>query len=145
MVTVERSALVGHQAAELFALVADVEAYPAFLPWCAAAEVSRREPSQVVATLHVSYRGMRQRFTTRNAMVEGARIEMELVEGPFRQLSGLWRFTALAADACRVDLRLAYELASPLLARAIGPAFDHIANSLLDAFVRRAEAVYGGA
>jgi len=145
MVTVERSALVGHQAADLFALVADVEAYPAFLPWCAAAEVSRRDPAQVVATLHVSYRGMRQRFTTRNAMVDGARIEMRLVDGPFRHLFGLWEFTALAADACRVELKLSYELASPLLARAIGPAFDHIANSLLDAFVRRADTVYGAA
>jgi ribosome-associated toxin RatA of RatAB toxin-antitoxin module len=145
MVIVERSALVGHQAADLFRLVADVEAYPTFLPWCAASEVSRREPAEVIATLHVRYRGMRQRFTTRNAMVDGARIEMRLVDGPFRHLNGRWAFAPLAEDACRVDFRLAYELASPLLSRAIGPAFDHIANSLLDAFVRQADAVHGGA
>jgi len=145
MVTVERSALVGHGAPALFALVADIEAYPAFLPWCAAAEIGRRAPGEVVATLHVDYRGMRQRFTTRNTMIDGECIEMALVDGPFRRLHGLWSFTALAPDACRAELTLSYQLASPLLARAIGPAFDRIANSLLDAFVQRADALYGAA
>ncbi len=145
MVTVERSALVGHRASRLFAVAADVEAYPAFLPWCTAAEVDRSDPAAVVATLHVSFRGVRQRFTTRNAMVAGARIEMRLVEGPFRELRGLWAFTPLGEEACRVDFRLSYELAGAVLARALGPAFDHIASSLLDAFVRRVDAVSGGA
>lgn len=143
MVTVERSALVAHGAPALYAVVADVEAYPAFLPWCAAAAVVDRAPGTVTATLAVSYRGVRQRFTTRNAMVAGTRIEMRLVDGPFRSLDGTWAFTPLAPQACRVDFRLAYELASPLLARAVGPAFDHIASTLVDAFVRRADAVYG--
>ena len=93
----------------------------------------------------MQYRGVRQRFTTSNALVDGARIEMRLVDGPFRHLHGLWEFTALAEAACRVELRLSYELGSPLLARAIGPAFDHIANTLVDAFVRRADRVYGTA
>ncbi|MCL4798292.1 MAG: type II toxin-antitoxin system RatA family toxin [Burkholderiales bacterium] len=143
MVTVERSALVGHSAPALFAVVADVEAYPAFLPWCAAAGVTRREAGAVVATLSIDYRGVRQRFTTRNEMLDGERIDMRLVDGPFRRLDGTWAFTPLASSACRVDFRLAYELASPLLARAIGPAFEHITNTLVDAFVRRADALHG--
>lgn len=103
----------------------------------------RREAGAVVATLSIDYRGVRQRFTTRNAMQAGERIDMQLVDGPFRRLDGTWAFTPLAPRACRVDFRLAYELASPLLARAIGPAFAHIANTLVDAFVRRADALHG--
>ncbi|MCZ7564238.1 MAG: type II toxin-antitoxin system RatA family toxin [Burkholderiales bacterium] len=143
MVTVERSALVGHGAAALFAVVVDVEAYPAFLPWCASATLVQGDAQQAVATLGIGYRGVRQRFTTRNTMRQGERIDMQLVDGPFRRLDGTWRFTTLAPRACRVDLRLAYELASPLVARAIGPAFEHIAGTLVDAFVRRADALYG--
>ena len=143
MVTLERSALVAHSADDLYALVEDVEAYPAFLPWCAGAEVDSRDGPRAVVTLHIRYRGLRQRFTTRNTFTPGKRIEMTLVDGPFRHLHGAWRFVPIRSAACRVELKLAYELASPLLARAMGPAFDQIVNSLVDAFVRRAESLDG--
>jgi ribosome-associated toxin RatA of RatAB toxin-antitoxin module len=143
MVTIERSALVGYSADELYALVEDVEAYPAFLPWCAAAEVNSRAGPRAVVTLHVRYRGVRQRFTTRNTFTPGERIEMRLLEGPFRSLDGVWRFSVLGREACRVELTLAYELASPLLARVLGPTFDGIADTLVDAFVRRADTLHG--
>jgi len=143
MVTVERNALVGYSADALYSLVADVEAYPRFLPWCAAAEVNSRDGPWAVVTLHIRYRGLRQRFTTRNTFVAGERIEMTLVDGPFRSLDGVWRFVALGKEACRVELTLAYELGSPLLARLVGPTFDQIANTLVDAFVRRADSLHG--
>jgi ribosome-associated toxin RatA of RatAB toxin-antitoxin module len=145
MVIVERQALVPHGAARMYALVEDVESYPRFLPWCCGAEVAFRDATRTVATLHVDYRGVRQQFTTANRKYPPERIELELVRGPFRSLQGEWRFTALAADACRVELALAYQLASPLLERVLGPVFDHIANTLVDAFVRRADAVAGAA
>lgn len=145
MVTVERSALVGYSANDLYALVEDVEAYPAFLPWCAGVEVDSRDGPHAVVTLHIRYRGLRQQFTTRNTFTPGERIEMMLVDGPFRHLHGVWYFAQIATDACRIELRLAYELANPVLARVTGPAFDHIANSLVDAFVRRAEDLLGPA
>ncbi|MGH8683425.1 MAG: type II toxin-antitoxin system RatA family toxin [Burkholderiales bacterium] len=141
MVTVERQALVPYSAARMYALVEDVEAYPRFLPWCSGAEVAFRDAQRTVATLHVEYRGVRQQFTTENRKRPGERIELALVTGPFRSLRGEWRFVALAADACRVELSLAYELGSPLLDRLLGPAFHHIANTFVDAFVRRAEVV----
>ena len=71
-----------------------------------------------------------------------SRIEMALVRGPFKNLAGEWRFRALSAAGCRVELALAYQLASPLLGRVVGPVFDHIANTFVDAFVRRADALY---
>lgn len=143
MVTVERNALVGYSAGRLYALVEDVEAYPAFLPWCAAVEVNSRDGPRAAVTLHIRYRGVRQRFTTRNTFTPGERIEMTLVDGPFRTFRGVWRFVPLGDEACKVELTLAYELASPLLARAVGPTFDQIANTLVDAFVRRAETLHG--
>jgi ribosome-associated toxin RatA of RatAB toxin-antitoxin module len=139
---VERSALVGHRAATMYALVDDIESYPRFLPWCRATEVKLRDAERTIATIHIDYRGVRQAFTTENSKQPDESIAMKLVEGPFRQLEGLWQFRPLADDASKVELRLAYQLASPVLARLVGPVFEGIANSMVDAFVRRADAIY---
>jgi ribosome-associated toxin RatA of RatAB toxin-antitoxin module len=141
MVVIERQALVSHAAANMYALVEDVESYPRFLPWCSAAEVAFRDAERTVATLHVEFRGVRQQFTTENRKQPGERIELALVRGPFRSLRGEWRFRALAEGACRVELSLVYQLANPVLDRLLGPAFGHIANTFVDAFVQRADAM----
>ena len=141
MVIVERQALVPYSAASMYALVEDVESYPRFLPWCSGAEVAFRDALRTVATLRVEYRGVRQQFTTENRKRPAEHIELALVRGPFRSLRGEWRFVALAEEASRVELSLAYQLGSPILDRLLGPVFDHIANTFVDAFVRRADAV----
>ena len=141
MVTVERQALVPYSAARMYALVEDIESYPLFLPWCSRTEVTSRTARRTTATIHVDFRGVQQAFTTANQLQPGERIEMALVRGPFRSLAGEWRFRALSAAGCRVELTLAYQLASPLLGRVVGPVFDHIANTFVDAFVRRADAL----
>lgn len=145
MVIVDRSSLVGHSAEQMYALVEDIESYPRFLPWCRDAVVSVREGTRAVATMHINFRGIREQFTTENANEPGRTIAMELVSGPFRHLRGHWRFTPLADDACKIEFRLEYEISSRLLERVIGPVFQHIANSFVDAFVRRAEQMHGGA
>jgi ribosome-associated toxin RatA of RatAB toxin-antitoxin module len=142
VVTVERQAIVPYSAARMYALVEDVESYPLFLPWCSGTEVTSRTAAATTATIHVDFRGVRQAFTTANRLQPGERIEMALVSGPFRHLAGEWRFRALAAAGCRVELALAYQLASPLLGRVVGPVFDHIANTFVDAFARRADALH---
>ncbi len=142
MITVSRQALVAYGAAEMYELVEDVESYPQFLPWCSAAEIALREPERIVATLHVDFRGVRQTFTTANALRHGERISMQLVRGPFRHLQGEWRFVQLGEAGCRIEFGLAYQLASPVLERLAGPAFNHIANTFVDAFVRRADALH---
>ena len=142
MITVSRQALVAYGAAEMYELVADVESYPRFLLWCSAVEVAVREPERTVATIHVDFRGMRQAFTTANAQRHGERISIELVRGPFPHLRGEWRFAQLGEAGCRIQFDLAYLLASPVLERLAGPAFNHIANTFVDAFVRRAEALH---
>jgi ribosome-associated toxin RatA of RatAB toxin-antitoxin module len=144
VITVQRSALVGHSAAEMYRLVEEIEAYPRFLPWCSGALVEARDEHRTVGTLHLDFKGVRQQFTTENFKTPDESIEMRLVRGPFRSLEGRWRFVPLAADASRVELELRYEFASAVLGRIVGPVFNHVANTMVDAFVRRADAVGGG-
>ena len=143
MATVEKSVLVGHSAAEMYALVENCEAYPQFLPWCSGAEVQRPDPHRAVVTLHVNYHGLRQQFTTENRMEEAALIEMKLVHGPFKHLDGFWRFVPLAEEACKIEFRLSYELSGRLMDKLAGPVFSHIANTLVEVFVKRSAVLYG--
>lgn len=143
MAVVQKSVLVGHSAEQMFALVDDVEAYPQFLPWCGAAEISYSDTDTTRATLHINYRRVRQSFTTENRKAPPHRITMRLVEGPFRVLDGEWCFTVLAEDACKIDFRLHYEFSSKLLEALVGPVFSYIANMMVDAFVKRAEKLHG--
>ena len=145
MQRVRKSVLVPYSAAAMFELVDRVELYPQFLPWCAAAQVQETRPDGKTARIDIHYRGVRAHFTTDNANRAGESIVITLRDGPFRQLNGEWRFLPLAPDACKVELELRYEFATELLERVVGPVFSHIANTFIDAFVRRAEAVYAKA
>jgi len=145
MIVVDRSALVAHSAQKMYALVADVESYPQFLPWCDRAVVSVSEPGRTVATLHINFRGLKKEFTTENFNRPGARIDMLLVSGPFRRLEGSWAFTALSENACKVELSLRYQFASTLIEKIAGPEFQGIMDTFVDAFVRRADEKFGSA
>ena len=144
MKQIARSAIVEHSAAEMYGLVEDIEAYPHFLPWCVASEVHHRLANETKATLTVSAAGLRHSFTTVNANKPGESIDMRLVEGPFRRFSGQWRFVALAEHACRIEFTLEYEFSSRTLGRLLAPLFDRIADTMVDAFVRRAQEVHEG-
>ena len=143
MPEVNRSVLVSHTPEQMFALVDAVERYPEFLPWCGGASVSFRDETRTRATVNISYRGVKRSFTTENTKRAPAEMVMRLVEGPFRDLDGEWRFTALGERGCKVEFRLRYEFSSRLLAKLLGPIFDYIANSLVEAFVKRGDQLYG--
>lgn len=143
MPEVNRSVLVNHKPEQMFALVDDVERYPEFLPWCGGARVSFRDDARTRATIEIRYRGIKQGFTTENTKRPPSEMDIQLVEGPFRELDGQWRFTALGEGACKVEFRLRYEFSNRLLARLLGPVFEFIANSFVEAFVKRAERIYG--
>ena len=145
MIVVDRSALVAHSAHEMYALVADVESYPQFLPWCDRAVVSVNEPGRTVATLHINFHGLEKEFTTENLHQPGARIDMRLVSGPFRSLEGTWLFIPLSEKACKVEFKLRYQFANALLEKAARSAFRGIADSFVDAFARRANERFGSA
>lgn len=143
MAVVHKSVLLGFSAEQMFALVDKVEDYPSFLPWCGGVEVRERGPDRLVAAIMIDYHGIRQSFTTVNTNMPPTQMQMKLLEGPFRLLDGQWLFTSLREDACKVEFNLHYEFSSRLLEKLIGPVFSKIAESLVDSFRKRAEAVYG--
>jgi len=140
--TINKSALVRYSASEMFALVNDIESYPQFLPWCRSAQVLSRETDEVRATLELARGGIQKSFTTSNRLQADKIIEIRLVEGPFRHLNGFWRFDPLSEQASKVSLDMSFEFA-PVLDFVIGPVFRSIADSLVDAFHKRAVEVYG--
>lgn len=143
MKRISRSAIVEFAAAELYALVEDIEAYPQFLPWCRAARVRERSASRTVATLTVGLKGVHYEFSTENGNRPPEAIDMRLLEGPFRRFAAHWRFHALGPRAARIEFSMAYEFAGGPVGRALSPIFDSIANTMVDAFKRRADQVYG--
>lgn len=143
MPSVSRSALVPHSAEEMFELVADVDRYRDFLPWCGDSRVLSRDDDEMKACVVIAKAGIERSFTTVNRFQAGKMMEMRLLEGPFRHLEGFWRFQALRADACKVSLDLDFEFSNRVVTLAFGKVFTQIANTLVDAFVKRAEEVYG--
>jgi ribosome-associated toxin RatA of RatAB toxin-antitoxin module len=140
-----RSAIVEHSAEEIYRLVEDIESYPGFLPWCLAARVHERGAASTRATLTVGMPGLRQSFTTRNDNRPGQSIDLHLIDGPFKTFAAAWRFHPLSPRACRIEFTLRYEFSSRALSRLLEPLFNGIANSMVDAFTRRAAEVYGRA
>lgn len=143
MAIVKKSALVLYSAAEMYALVSDIEAYPQFLPWCRSTQVLSRSEDEVRAVIEMVKGRVHKSFSTINRMQHHKMIDIRLLEGPFRRLEGYWRFDPLRVDASKVSLDMEFEFASPLLRMAIEPVFKQIANSLVDAFCKRAVDLYG--
>lgn len=144
MAKVDRFALVGFSARQMFDLVNDVNAYPEFLPGCAETKLLDSSEAHMEASLKVAKGGISKWFTTRNRLVAPHTIQLELVDGPFRHLRGVWEFTELAEDACRVSLKLDFEFSSGLLGAAFNKIFHQLASNMVQAFVTRAKEVYGG-
>ena len=145
MPLVQKSALVPHSAAEMFALVDNVERYPEFLPWCGGVRVVVRDAITTLATIEINYLGIRQSFTTKNTKQGTESMQIQLEEGPFQELEGEWQFIALGEAGCKVTLRLDYSFANAVLETAVGPVFGVIANTMIERFVLRAETLYGSA
>jgi ribosome-associated toxin RatA of RatAB toxin-antitoxin module len=146
MKQVHKSVLIWYSAQEMFALVTDVASYPQFLPWCDRAKVLEETGDTMKAEVGISFGGIHQSFTTLNTHVPGSQVLMKLVSGPFSSLDGQWDFVPVgdaAQRSCKVELRLNYGFDNVALAALVGPVFDKIAGSLVDAFVKRAEQVYG--
>jgi len=143
MESIDRSALVPYSPQEMFALVSDVNTYPQFLPWCSAAEVVAVDGDEVTARIAFAVSGVSKSFTTRNHHTPGRRIEIRLVDGPFSDLRGYWRFDPLGDAGCKISLSLKYDFSSRVVRMVVGPVFGQIANTLVDAFQQRAAEVYG--
>ncbi len=147
MKTVIKSVLIWYSPQEMYVLVTGVDQYPQFLPWCDHARVLSEDALGVTAEIGIAFGGVRQIFTTRNDHTPDRQVSITLIDGPFSRLDGAWNFLPLgdgSQRACRVELRLNYGFKNATLGKLVGPVFDKIASSLMDAFVKRAAQVYGG-
>jgi len=142
MPSIERSALVMHSTQEMFDLVNDVQRYPEFLPWCIGSDLISDSEDELVARLDVSKAGIHQSFTTRNEKQSPNWMTMELVDGPFKVLNGQFIFKALSDEACKVTLKMNFEVAGKILSLTLTPVFKQVANTMVDSFVKRADAIY---
>lgn len=143
MSEVKRSALVLHTAEQMFDLVNDVDHYPDFLPWCSGTDKIRETDTELEATLHLAKGGLSYSFTTRNHLERPRRMEIGLVKGPFKSLTGIWTFTPLSDEACKVELVMNFEFSGKLTGFAMSKVFNTVASTLVDAFVKRADQLYG--
>jgi len=146
MKTVHKSVLIWYSPQEMYALVTDVRQYPQFLPWCDHTHIVEEDRAGMTAEVGISIGGVRQAFVTRNTHTPTSRVDMCLVDGPFSSLDGQWNFHMLGDGtqrACKVELTLNYGFDNITLGKLVGPVFDKIAGSLVDAFVKRAQLVYG--
>lgn len=144
MAKVQKTVYVHHSASRMYALVDDVKKYPEFLPWCGGVDLIKQDELSTIATLHIAYRGLKQKFTTENQKTYPSAMEIKLKDGPFKHLEGVWRFIELSDDACKIEFRLNYEFTNIILEKIISPVFSIIANTFVDGFVARADVVYKG-
>jgi ribosome-associated toxin RatA of RatAB toxin-antitoxin module len=140
---IQRSALLPYPAKALYDLVNDVARYSEFLPWCSGAKVLEQSDTSMRARVEVAKGGLSQHFVTRNTLTPGQTIEMNLEEGPFSQLHGVWTFKVLNEKACKISLDLSFEYSGSIVRATLGPLFNQAANTLVDAFCQRAKELYG--
>jgi len=141
---IKRSALVNYSPAEMYQLVNNVADYAEFLPWCRSSEVKSETDTEMVASVEIAKGVLNKTFTTQNQLHKGERIDLQLVDGPFKKLSGYWQFDALKTEnACKVILELEFEFDNAMMSIAAKPIFTQIASSLVDSFCKRAVEIYG--
>ena len=140
---VQRTALVMHSDQAMFDLVNDVASYPQFMQGCQTAEVFEHTEQQMVARLDLKKGGVRTSFMTRNRLQAPSEIEMNLEDGPFKSLKGVWRFKSLTPQACKVSLDLEFEFNNMAVGLAASKLFSSMANDLVDSLCRRADQIYG--
>ena len=143
MASIQKKALIEFTPAQMFDLVDKCEAYPEFLQWCSNVELLSRTDEITAATLYVNYHGIKTHFSTENTKRYPTEMLIRFTEGPFTRLDGGWRFTPLGETACKVELELHYSFSNRLLEKVLGPVFNHIGNTFVEAFIKRAGQIHG--
>ena len=140
---IQRSALLPYNADEIYTLVNDINAYPLYMDGCVGAEVLAVNEREILARLDLAKAGVKQSFTTRNHLVPGRTIIMQLERGPFDEFHGEWTFDALGASACKVSLELRFAMSGRLTSGAARRLFQVVSANLVDALSKRAKQIYG--
>ena len=127
----------------MFELVNNIDDYSQFLNWCDSSSILNQSDDQITASVEINKGGIKQAFSTLNTLTPYESISMELIDGPFDELTGEWRFEPLGENAAKIHLDLQFKFKSILIDMALSPVFKNIANSQLDSFVARAKYIYG--
>jgi ribosome-associated toxin RatA of RatAB toxin-antitoxin module len=143
MPVISRSALVMHSVEEMYQLINDILAYPSFIPDCGDSKIISKNGNTITAALLVSKGGVKKWFTTQNTLVNNQQVILNLVDGPFNKLTGSWTLKSLSDEACKISLDLDYEFSNKIFDLAFGRVFNHLTNSMVQAFTQRAKEVYG--
>lgn len=139
MQTVHKSVLIMQSASTMYNLINNVAHYPQFLPWCDHVDIHEQTEDITDATIHIRYFGLKTYFRTRNHNQPDHHIMLQFVEGPFKHLEGHWAITALNEKATKVTFSLNYAFSNNMMEKIIGPVFDKITATFVDAFVQEAE------
>ncbi len=142
MPTISRSALVMFSVEQMYQLINDVAAYPQFIPNCGDSKIVSTQGNEVTAALLVSKGGLKKWFTTKNTLINNSKVQLDLVDGPFKKLTGYWQLTELSEEACKISLDLEYEFSSKVFDLAFGRVFNSLTNNMVQAFTQRAKEVY---
>jgi coenzyme Q-binding protein COQ10 len=135
--------IVPYTAHQMFELVADIEKYPAFLPWCLEAKIHTRQDDEILADLVIGYKFLRESFTSRVTLERFSRIEVTYQNGPLKYLNNSWQFKALEDNRCKIDFYVDFSFKSSLFESAITLFFNQAVHIMMSAFEERARKLYG--
>ena len=143
MSRINKSAIVPYTPEQMYGLVNDIESYPKFLPWCTDAVITNQTDMELTASITLVASKLKQTFTTMNTMYPGRRIDISLINGPFRYLRGFWQFNDLCDGGCQVELYMDFEFKNKLLKLMLNGVFTQFMNLLVGSFIKRARQIYG--
>jgi len=142
MLTISKSVITPYTPAQMYALVSDVANYKNYLPWCPSSEVLKTDGNKIVGRVDISYLKVKAHFTTENINTLNERIDMNLVDGPFKHLQGHWKFTPLGENGCKVEFKLDYKFSNFIIEKVIGTVFEIVIKNIVDSFVKKAHEIY---
>lgn len=142
MIEIRKSVLVPYSTDKIYNLITNIASYPKYLPWCSHSEIKEQTENTTTATVYIEYMKVKTYFTTKNTNYPYEKIEMQLIDGPFKQLSGSWHFIPLGENGCKIEFFLHYKFANPVIQKIIGPVFNYISKNIVDCFVKEAHKLY---
>lgn len=142
MVEIKKQVIVPYSPEQMFNLVHDIENYPKYLPWCTHVDIRENSADYIVGAVYLEYLKVKTHFVTRNEYYPHNKIDLKLVDGPFKVLYGSWNFTKLGTHGCKIDFVLHYEFANSFLDKLIGPVFSYISKNIVDCFIKEAHQKY---
>lgn len=142
MLSISKSVITPFTPAQMYALVSDIENYKNYLPWCPSSQVLKRDGNKIIGRVDISYLKVKAHFTTENINTTNQRIDLSLVDGPFKQMKGHWIFTPLGETGCKIEFKLDYVFSNFIIQKVIGTVFEMVIKSIVDSFVKKAHEIY---